>query len=122
MRVPLADEASVVTHVPETPHANARRRHPDRRGPDRDGRRSLSRFLQLAGHDVRVASTGPEGLKLALETHPDFVLCDHRTPRPRRLSSRRRAPARTPRPPRPISIAITGYGSDKDRQLSHPRF
>jgi len=37
---------------------------------------SLQRLLGLYGYEVRVAYTGPEGVRLAREWPPDVVLCD----------------------------------------------
>lgn len=41
-----------------------------------DAAHSLREVLEFDGHDVRVASTGPEGLALARTFRPDVVLCD----------------------------------------------
>ena len=43
---------------------------------------SLGQLLGLHGHDVRVAYTGPEGVRLAQEWPADVVLCDLGLPRP----------------------------------------
>jgi CheY-like chemotaxis protein len=37
---------------------------------------SMTILLRLAGYDVRVAYTGPDGVRAAEEWAPDFVLCD----------------------------------------------
>jgi len=44
-------------------------------------RRSISLILEGEGYEVLTASDGQEGLDLALETHPDLLLCDVRMPR-----------------------------------------
>ena len=36
----------------------------------------LTAALEAEGHEVRVARTGPEGLRFALEDHPDLILLD----------------------------------------------
>lgn len=41
-----------------------------------DAADSLKELLELSGHDVEVASTGPEGLEKARAFGPDLVLCD----------------------------------------------
>ncbi len=41
-----------------------------------DAARSLSDALELCGHQVVVASTGPEGLARAHQFRPEVVLCD----------------------------------------------
>jgi CheY-like chemotaxis protein len=37
---------------------------------------SMRQLLDFAGYDVRVAYTGPDGVEVAEEWPPDFVLCD----------------------------------------------
>ncbi len=37
---------------------------------------SMRLLLDLAGYDVRVAYTGPEGVRAVAEWEPDVVLCD----------------------------------------------
>jgi CheY-like chemotaxis protein len=41
-----------------------------------DGRESLRQLLEALGHIVRVADTGPEGVRLALEFEPDLAIID----------------------------------------------
>jgi CheY-like chemotaxis protein len=41
-----------------------------------DGADSLRILLGLYGHDVRVANSGPEGLRVAAKWLPQVVLCD----------------------------------------------
>jgi CheY-like chemotaxis protein len=41
-----------------------------------DTAESLRVLLGLAGHDVRVAGSGPEGVRVAAEWRPRVVLCD----------------------------------------------
>ena len=41
-----------------------------------DGRESLRQLLDAAGHLVRVAANGPEGVRLALEVEPDLAIID----------------------------------------------
>jgi CheY-like chemotaxis protein len=116
MQLPMEDEASVLTGSPATPSADPRKRILIVED-NRDGADTLSRFLKLAGHDVRVASTGPEGLRVALELHPDFILCDIGLPE---LDGYRLADAlrKDPATANAHLIAITGYGSDRDRERS----
>src|SRR5450759_3914675 len=39
------------------------------------------KLLQNHGYDVKIATDGEEGLKIALEEHPDLVLLDIRMPK-----------------------------------------
>jgi len=84
---------------------------------NRDTADSLKMLLELLGHEIRVAYTGPEGVQAATEWIPDAVLCDIGLPgldgygvaRELRLNP---ATART------RLVALTGYGSDDDRRRS----
>ena len=48
---------------------------------------SLSQLLRLAGHEVRVASSGAEAFEIAEAFQPDAMLVDIAMPRPRRPSA-----------------------------------
>jgi CheY-like chemotaxis protein len=78
---------------------------------------SLRLFLELHGHDVRVAYTGLEGVRAAREWLPDFVLCDIGLPG---LSGFGVATAlrQSPATAKARLIAITAYGSDEARERS----
>jgi CheY-like chemotaxis protein/two-component sensor histidine kinase len=84
---------------------------------NRDVASSLSTFLQLIGHDVRVAHDGERALQLAEEFHPQTMLLDLGMPGMdgyevcRRI--RKAAWSRHMR-----LIAITGWGQDEDRRKS----
>ena len=82
---------------------------------NRDASETLRLFLELLGHEVRAAYTGPEGVTFADQWRPDVVLCDIGLPgldgygvadELRRLSVTSTARL----------IAITGYGSDDDKE------
>jgi len=77
----------------------------------------LRRFLELVGHDVKVAGTGPDGLALAREWLPDFVLCDIGLPG---LSGWELAGElhRDQKTAGIRLVAVTGHGSQADRQRS----
>jgi CheY-like chemotaxis protein/anti-sigma regulatory factor (Ser/Thr protein kinase) len=82
-----------------------------------DGAESLGTFLELHGHEVRIAHDGPAALKAAGEFRPGVILLDIGLPGmdgyevARRL--RARDEFRTTR-----LIAMTGWGQDTDRQRS----
>jgi CheY-like chemotaxis protein len=68
---------------------------------------SLGHLLGLDGYDVRVAYTGPEGVRLAQEWPPDVVLCDLGLPGPDGYEVARqirRQPGRRP--------VVIGIGND----------
>jgi CheY-like chemotaxis protein len=84
---------------------------------NRDSAQGLRLFLEMLGHEVRVAFTGLDGVKIADEWRPDVVLCDIGLPgldgygvadelRRRSISSHVRL------------IAITGYGTDEEKERS----
>ena len=83
-----------------------------------DSADSLALLLGLFGHQVRLASTGPEGVRAAEAWRPDLVLCDlglrgldgygvARELRGRQETARARL------------IAVTGYGHEEARRRSH---
>lgn len=84
---------------------------------NRDGSATLRRLLELAGHEVQVAYTGLEGLRLAESWRPDYVLCDIGLPE---LDGYHVADElrRKPRTASAHLIAITGYGSPEDHERS----
>jgi CheY-like chemotaxis protein len=80
-----------------------------------DAREMLRTLLQLSGHRVVEAGSGPEAVDVALRTQPDVALVDLGLPGfdGYELSRRLRQDVRT----RPIVlIALTGYGQPEDRE------
>jgi two-component system CheB/CheR fusion protein len=80
---------------------------------NRDGCETMQRLLECAGHEVKVAYTGPDGIRLADTWRPDFVLCDIGLPD---LDGYHVADElrRKPHTSTAHLIAITGYGSPED--------
>jgi CheY-like chemotaxis protein len=79
-----------------------------------DAAASLQMLLEVLGHEVRTASTGPDGVRAADEWRPDAVVCDIGLPgldgygvavELNRLSVRSTARL----------IALTGYGDEDSR-------
>ncbi len=81
---------------------------------NRDCAQSLRLLLEFLGHDVCVATTGTEGVRLARTIRPEVVLCDIGLPE---LDGFGVATALRQHPETAGShlIAITGYGSDQTR-------
>jgi signal transduction histidine kinase/CheY-like chemotaxis protein len=74
-------------------------------------------FLELAGHEVELASTGNDGVKVARQFHPEVVLCDLGLPGMNGFevaAQLRRDPAMAA----VKLIAVTGYGREEDRRRS----
>jgi two-component system CheB/CheR fusion protein len=82
-----------------------------------DAAESLRLLLELFGHEVEVAHSGPEGVQTAVQWRPDVVLCDIGLPGLDGygvVSALRQNPATAAA----RVIALTGYGSDDDRLRS----
>jgi CheY-like chemotaxis protein len=84
---------------------------------NRDAADSLRKLLELLGHRVAVAYTGPDGVRLAGEWQPDVVLCDIGLPG---LDGYGVAGAlrHHPATAKAHLIAVSGYGQDEDRRRS----
>lgn len=76
-----------------------------------DGADSLALLLRHYGHTVRVAYTGPAGVRAALDDPPDAILCDINLPGQSGLSVARRLADGLP--VKPLLIAITAAGTDE---------
>jgi PAS domain S-box-containing protein len=80
-----------------------------------DAAETLRDLLELAGHEVHVASNGALGLDAVWEHHPEVVLCDIGLPEIDGYELARRVRARQ-NGYRPFLVAVTGYGQDTDRE------
>jgi signal transduction histidine kinase len=76
---------------------------------------SLGDLLELSGHQVRVARSGPQAVEAAREFRPDVAILDIGLPgmSGHELAARLRA---EPFGPSLILVALTGYGQDEDRR------
>jgi CheY-like chemotaxis protein len=83
----------------------------------RDTADSMQILLELMGHDVAVATSGPDGLRLARDWAPRIVLCDIGLPGFDGYEVARRLRG-DPATAGLFLIAITGYGQEVDRQRS----
>ena len=80
-----------------------------------DAREMLSAALRLQGHEVHVASDGPEGVSAALALEPDAALVDIGLPGFDGYEVARRIRAGT-RGQATRLVALTGYGQPEDRR------
>jgi CheY-like chemotaxis protein len=82
-----------------------------------DARVMLRTYLQLGGHRVHEASSGPEAVETALHVRPDVALVDLGLPGfdGFEVSRRLRQDVRTQQI---VLIALTGYGQQEDRERS----
>jgi signal transduction histidine kinase/ActR/RegA family two-component response regulator len=83
-----------------------------------DAREMLRRWLELAGHDVRVAVDGPSGVAAALASAPDVALIDLGLPGLDGYEVARRIRASAPGAAVRL-VAVTGYGQQEDRARAH---
>jgi PAS domain S-box-containing protein len=79
-----------------------------------DAAEGLSRLLRLQAHEVMVAHDGLAALAAAHEMNPDVVLLDIGLPKLDGLDVARSLRARVDGP-RPLLVAITGFGQAEDR-------
>ena len=106
---------------PEPPaKTDAPRAAPQRRGlrvlvveDHVDSAQMMQLMLELKGHAVRLAHTGPDGVAAALEHRPDVVLCDIGLPGLDGYEVARRLRAE-PALRGASLVAITGYGQSDD--------
>ncbi len=79
-----------------------------------DANQALAAVLRLHGHEVHSAFDGLDALDLIAEVRPQFVLCDIGLPRMNGYEVAREVSDTDG--PRPVMIAITGYGLSRDRE------
>src|SRR5205085_9617739 len=84
---------------------------------NRDGADSFAMLLRLFGYDVRVAYGGAEGVAAAKAEPPDAVLCDIGLPGMDGYAVAQ-ALREDPATAGAVLIAISGHGSEADRQRS----
>lgn len=82
----------------------------------RDSILPVQRMLELDGHEVISASTGPEGVALALQFTPDVILCDIGLPGGMSGYDVARAIRADPVLHAIYLVALSGYGLDEHRQ------
>ncbi|HKI38309.1 MAG TPA: PAS domain S-box protein [Gemmataceae bacterium] len=82
-----------------------------------DAAQSLAMLLQVSGHQVRMAHTGPTALEAALDYRPNVVLLDISLPEMDGYEVAKRI-RQQPVLHNVVLVAMTGYGRDADRQRS----
>jgi len=109
--------------VVSRPHSGERGAGTYRSGPlsvlviddNDDARIMLRTLLQISGHKVHEAATGPEAVDVAMRTQPDLALVDLGLPGfdGFEVSRRLRQDVRTRNI---VLVALTGYGQVEDRE------
>ncbi len=85
---------------------------------NRDSAESLRMLLEVSGYEVRIASTGTEGVRAATEWQPDTVVCDIGLPELDGFAVARQLRS-NPATASVRLIAVTGYGREED--VAHAR-
>jgi PAS domain S-box-containing protein len=83
-----------------------------------DAARLLADALELVGHETRVAFDGPAALDVAAEFEPDAALLDLGLPLMDGYELAGQIAAAAAGRPRPLLVAVTGYGQVSDREKS----
>jgi PAS domain S-box-containing protein len=117
VRLPLLPEPAAITELPEAPTPAGKRLRVLVVEDNRDAADTLRVLLELYGYEVTVAHTGPAGVQTAKAWRPDVVLCDIGLPGMDGYGVVREL-RRHPATAQARMIAVTGYGSDQDRERS----
>ena len=113
-RLPIADPVAATAAKPAAPMPE-RARYVLLVEDNPDARDTLRMLLEIAGHRVETAADGATGLEKALALQPEVALVDVGLPKLDGYEVARRIRAsRGVR--RPYLVALTGYGSQEDRQ------
>ncbi|MES2438242.1 MAG: PAS domain S-box protein [Verrucomicrobiota bacterium] len=84
---------------------------------NQDAAETMAMLLQLLGHDTRTAHTGPEAVALSAGFVPQVVLLDIGLPEMDGFEVARHLRS-MPVMKKAFLVALTGYGTDGDRQLT----
>jgi PAS domain S-box-containing protein len=84
---------------------------------NRDGADSMAMLQELLGHQTRLAHTGPDAIVIAQEFLPDVILLDIGLPGMDGYEVAKELRG-MPSLAHSLLIALTGYGSEEDRQRS----
>jgi PAS domain S-box-containing protein len=117
VQIPLEREPEALTEVP---HPSPARQSGTRIlivEDNPDAADSLRLLLQILGHEVRVARTGPDGVQVAAEWLPPVVISDIGLPGLDGYEMARRV-RRIPGMENALLVALTGYGGEDDRRRS----
>ncbi|MDB5310525.1 MAG: chemotaxis protein methyltransferase CheR [Gemmataceae bacterium] len=115
VRLPLEPEPSALAQTPADREFGRGGRRIVVIEDQPDAAESLKVLLELLGHEVRVAYTGPEGVGIASTWGPDVVVSDLGLPGLDGYGVARELRLR-PATARVRLVALTGYGADEDRR------
>jgi signal transduction histidine kinase/ActR/RegA family two-component response regulator len=116
IRLPYQELPAEIVQAPPTAAANGPRRRILVVDDNVDAAQSLAMLLRLRGHDVQTAFGGSEALLAAKNNEPDLVFLDIGMPVMDGYEVARRLRAQFGS--ELMIIALTGWGTDQDRQRS----
>jgi PAS domain S-box-containing protein len=117
VRLPLEPEPAALSEMPPQTQPAARKVRVLVIEDNHDAADTLRLLLELLGHEVRVAYTGPEGVAMATAWRPEIVLSDIGLPGLNGFEVARRL-RQQPGLEKTMLVALTGYGQDEDRRQS----
>jgi PAS domain S-box-containing protein len=84
---------------------------------NRDSAQSLAALVQVYGHEVQIAYDGPQAVRAADEYRPDIIVLDIGLPGLSGYDAARQIRQQL-REPRPLLVALTGWGQPEDKRRS----
>ncbi|SHH58648.1 Signal transduction histidine kinase [Sporobacter termitidis DSM 10068] len=116
IRLPLAAGVAAGDKPPETPLQDSRRNilFID---DNRDFAEIICALMTEWGYAAAYATDGRDGVRQAAETHPDVIFCDIGLPWMNGYDVAKKI-RRASDLQRPVLIALTGYVSDRDREMA----
>jgi signal transduction histidine kinase len=118
VRLPLQDEPAALSQTPSSPPLAEKPSRVLVIEDHQDAANCLRLLLELLGHQVQVAYTGPDGVQAAKEWQPDIVVCDIGLPGLDGYGVAREL-RRNPDTAQVRLLALTGYGTEEDRRRSY---
>jgi two-component system CheB/CheR fusion protein len=117
VRLPLRKESPVLAELTTLPGPAAERLRVLVIEDNQDAAGALQIWLEVAGHEVVVAHSGPEGVRAAADSRPDIILCDLELPGMDGYQVAREL-RRRPDTNRIPLFAVTGRDKEEDRSRS----
>jgi signal transduction histidine kinase len=118
IRLPVLPEPRALATMPAGARHSGKPLHVLVVEDNRDAAETLRSVLQLHGHKVAVAYSGPDGVETAERWQPDVVLCDIGLPGLDGYGVAGKL-RQNPSTANALLVAVTGYGQNEDRYRSH---
>jgi signal transduction histidine kinase len=117
IQLPVLSEPMALSTMPARSEHRSKPLHVLVVEDNHDAAESLRSLLELYGHKVAVAYTGPDGVKAAELWQPDVLLCDIGLPGLDGYAVAQKL-RQNPGTAHTLLIAVTGYGQNEDRYRS----